>query len=113
MDQSGAPWWLAGGAVALWLLRETWSALLSRRKERTETDVNIDLLSQVREGMTSMAERMRVMEEEQAKMRQRLDEEIQLRMKTQEEAHRLRMRVQTLESTLRHLGAVIPPEHEP
>jgi hypothetical protein len=35
---------------------------------------------------------------------------MELRRRAEEEAHRLRLRVQTLESALRRLGAVIPPE---
>ena len=112
MIESGefAPWWLAGSAVAGAVVLKTVDWLFSRKKERTETDANIDLLEQMRQGLSSMGDRVRVMEEAQAKMSLRLDEEIALRMKAQEDAHRLRLRVQTLEATLRHLGAVIPPE---
>lgn len=109
-DGGGAPWWLAGGAVALWLLRETWGALLSRRKERTETDANVELLNSLRDGLAALSERIRHMEEEQKTLRSRLDEEIALRMKAQEEAHVLRLRVATLENAMRKVGAVIPPE---
>ena len=105
-----APWWLAGGAAALWAAREFIGAVLSRKKNRTETDANVELIVQLRDGLSAMGERMRVMEEAQARMGLRLDEEIALRMRAQEDAHRLRLRVQTLEATLRHLGAVIPPE---
>lgn len=106
----GAPWWLAGGAAALWAAREFLGAILSRNKNRTETDANVELLNQLREGMRTTGERVRALEETQAKISIRLEEEILMRMKAQEEAHRLRLRVQTLESTLKQLGAVIPPE---
>ena len=106
----GAPWWLAGGAAALWIAREFYGAVLSRTKNRTETDANVELLEQLREGMRTTGERIRVLEESQAKISTRLEEEIRMRMKAQEEAHRMRLRVQTLESTLKQLGAVIPPE---
>lgn len=105
-----APWWLAGSAVAGAIVLKAVDWLFSRKKERTETDANIDLLEQLRQGLVSQGERIRIMEETQAAMRLRLDEEIRLRMATQEEAHLLRMRVQLLESTLRQLGAVIPKE---
>ena len=106
-----APWWLGGSAVAGVVVMKAVDWLFARRKERTETDVNVDLLEQLRQGLVSQGERIKLMEDAQAAMRLRLDEEIKLRMATQEEAHLLRMRVQLLESTLRQLGAVIPQEH--
>lgn len=101
--EGGAPWWLAGGAVALWLLRETWGALLSRRKDRTETDANVALI-------TGLTQRVAALEESQAHMSKQLMDEIDARMTAQEQAHKLRLRVLTLESAMRQVGAVIPPE---
>jgi hypothetical protein len=103
MDGDSAPWWMAGGISAFWIVRETWGAILSRKKERTETDANIDLLN----GLVS---RVKSLEESQATMTARLEQEIQLRMTAQEDAHKLRLRVMTLESAMRQIGAVIPPE---
>lgn len=102
-DPNTAPWWAAGGAMALWVVREVWGVINSRKKERTETDANVALVS----GLTERIERL---EQSQARMGTQLDEEIKLRQAAQEEAHRLRLRVMTLESSLRQLGAVIPPE---
>jgi len=102
-DPTNAPWWAAGGAFALWVVREIWGVINSRKKERTETDANVTLVS----GLTERIDRL---EQSQARMGTQLDEEIKLRREAQEEAHRLRMRVQTLEGLLRGLGAVIPPE---
>ena len=102
-DPTTAPWWAAGGAFALWAVREVWGVINSRKKERTETDDNVTLVS----GLTERIDRL---EQSQARMGTQLDEEIKLRREAQEEAHRLRMRVQTLEGLLRGLGAVIPPE---
>ncbi|HCT26876.1 MAG TPA: hypothetical protein DIW85_11755 [Stenotrophomonas sp.] len=98
-----APWWAAGSVVALWLLRETWSALLVRRKDRTETDANVDLLN-------GLVRRVDSLEDSLAATTQKLMEEIQLRMAAQEEAHRLRLRIMTLEAAMRGVGAIIPPE---
>lgn len=109
-ESGAAPWWATGGLFALWLARELWGALRERRKTRTETDANIDLLNQQREGLRALADRVAAMEGEQASLRTRLEEEIRLRMQAQEEAHRLRLRVQTLENAMRQVGAVIPPE---
>lgn len=110
-DGIGAPWWAAitlfGGAMAMKAL----DFLLRRRKERTETDANIGLIEALRTGLARMDERIKSMEEAQDRLNKRLDEEIALRMAAQEEAHRLKMRVQTLESTMRQIGAVIPPDH--
>lgn len=105
-----APWWMAGGLFAAWAIREVWGALRERRKVRTETDANVELLDELRKGLSSHGERLRLMEEQQAVLRLRLDEEIALRMAAQEEAHRLRLRVLTLESAMRSIGAVIPKE---
>jgi hypothetical protein len=102
-DPTTAPWWAAGGAFALWAVREIWGVINSRKKERTETDANVTLVS----GLTERIDRL---EQSQARIGTQLDEEIKLRREAQEEAHRLRMRVQTLEGLLRGLGAVIPPE---
>lgn len=103
MAAETAPWWMAGGVAAFWIARETWGAVLSRKKERTETDANIDLLN----GLVS---RVKSLEESQAAMTTRLEQEIQLRMTAQEDAHKLRLRVMTLEAAMRGVGAVIPPE---
>lgn len=43
-------------------------------------------------------------------MTAQLHEEVRLRMTAEEEAHRLRLRVITLEAAMRQIGAVIPPE---
>lgn len=98
-----APWWMAGGVAAFWLLRETWGAILSRRKERTETDANVTLVAGLKERIEGLEASLRGIEE-------KLEREMELRRRAEEEAHRLRLRVQTLESALRRLGAVIPPE---
>ena len=98
-----APWWAAGVAVAAWVLRETWGAVLARKKDRTETDANVTLV----QGLT---ERIQRLEAAQVEMTERLEKEIRLRMDAQEEAHRLRLRVMSLESAMRSIGAVIPPE---
>lgn len=110
MDGQGAPWWAAGGLFALWLAREAWGAIKSRTKNRAETDANVELINQLRSGMDRMNTRMLAMEEVQDRLSHRLEEEIQARQAAQEEAHRLKLRVQTLESELRRLGVVIPAE---
>ncbi|HGM5106980.1 TPA: hypothetical protein ACKPZT_000131 [Stenotrophomonas maltophilia] len=102
VEGAGAPWWLAASAVALWLLRETWGAVLARRKERTETDANVDLLN-------GLVERVKSLETSQAEVVKQYNEEVRLRMKAQEDAHRLRLRVISLESALKQLGVVVPP----
>lgn len=98
-----APWWMAGGLAAFWVVRETWGAILARKKDRTETDANVALVG----GLT---ERIQALEVAQGAMTERLEKEIALRMQAQEEAHRLRLRVMSLESAMRSIGAVIPPE---
>ncbi|KAA9003486.1 hypothetical protein FJU31_04065 [Stenotrophomonas cyclobalanopsidis] len=99
-----APWWAAGSVVALWMLRETWTAFLSRRKERTETDANVDLIK-------GLSERIGFLEQRVTAQDERLQAEMEMRLKAQEDASALRIRVQQLESMLRGLGAVIPPEN--
>ncbi len=105
MTEETVPWWMAGSLAAFWIARETWGALLSRRKERTETDANVDLLN-------GLVERVKTLESSLTDMSKRLEDEVRLRMQAQEEAHKLRLRVMTLESAMRQVGAVIPPESQ-
>lgn len=98
-----APWWAAGSVVALWLLRETWTALLARKKDRTETDANVELIRGLSDRITALE--LRVIAQDD-----RIQREMDQRLRAQEEASALRQRVRLLESTLRQLGAVIPPE---
>lgn len=97
------PWWMAGSLFAAWAVRELWGALRERRKVSTETDANVELL-------TGLVERVKMLETSQLQLTARLDEEMKLRMTAQEESHRLRLRVLSLESALRQLGAVVPQE---
>lgn len=110
IEPQSAPWWLAGGAAALWVAREFVGAVLSRKKNRSETEANVELIDQLRTGMDRMNARLLAMEEIQDRLSHRLEEEIHARQAAQEEAHRLKLRVQTLESELRRLGVVIPEE---
>nr|WP_255703325.1 hypothetical protein [Lysobacter sp. GX 14042] len=101
---------MAGGAAALWAAREFVGAVLSRKKNRTETDANVELLNSLREGLDRQGQRIRAMEEAHLQIAQRLEDEIKARQAAQEEAFRLRLRVQVLESAMRQVGMVIPPE---
>lgn len=103
MEGETAPWWMAGSVAALWVVRETWTAYLSRKKDQTDTNGSVTLVA----GLT---ERVEHLEKAQREMAASLDAEITARQKAQEEAHRLRLRIMTLESLLRQLGAVVPPE---
>lgn len=105
-----APWWMAGAAAAAWAAREFVGALMARRKNRTETDANIELINSLRESLDRQARRIEAMEQSQTAIARRLDEEIKARQAAQEEAHKLRLRVMVLESAMRQIGAVIPPE---
>jgi len=60
--------------------------------------------------LNGLVQRVKSLEESQAATTLQLAEEIKLRMTAQEDAHRLRLRVMTLESAMRQVGAVIPPE---
>ena len=102
-DPTTAPWWLAGGAAALWIAREFIGAVLSRKQDKAEAEGSVALIA----GLTARVEGL---EASQLKLGQQLADEMKLRMAAQEEAHRLRLRVLSLEASLRGLGAVIPPE---
>ena len=95
------PWWMVGGVASLWLFRELWGAILTRRKDRTETDANITLV----EGL---ATRVRSLEDGYAVLERRVTEEMRLRMEAQETAHRLALEVTTLKSKLKQLGVTFP-----
>lgn len=103
MEDATAPWWLAGGAAALWIAREFIGAVLSRKQDRAESEGSVALIA----GLTARVEGL---EASQLKLGQQLAEEMKLRMEAQELAHKLRLRVLSLEASLRGLGAVIPPE---
>lgn len=107
----GAPWWAVGGVFSMWAVRELWAAIRERRIRRSEADANVELINSLREGLDRQGKRISLMEEAHGRIALRLDEEIKLRMEAQEEAHRLKLRVQTLESEMRRLGVVIPPDH--
>lgn len=94
---------IAGGAIAGAVVMKIIDWWLGRKKERTETDANVTLVA----GLSS---RVEALESAQVRMGQTLAEEMKQRMAAQEEAHRLRLRVMTLEAALRGLGAVIPPD---
>lgn len=113
--QPGAdvPWWMAGSLFAAWAVREIWGALRERRKVRTETDANVELIDSLRTGLDRMDQRIKSMEEAHTQISLRLDQEIIARQAAQEEAHKLRMRVHVLESAMRQVGMVIPPEVHP
>lgn len=100
-----APWLVAGGSGTVLVTREIWAAIVSRRKNRTETDANVDLLN----GLVS---RVKMLEESHFKLSNQLNEEIRLRHAAEEVAHKLRLRVATLEAVMRSIGAVIPPEQD-
>lgn len=93
------------GGLAAWLTRELWGAILTRRKDKAETAANITLV-------TGLAERVSILEKSQIAMEERMQAEIKDRMAAQELAHKLKLRVNTLESILKGLGAVIPEEDE-
>jgi len=96
------PWWAAGSVVALWVLRETWSAILTWRKDRAEAGANVNLITGLTERVASLELRVIAQDE-------RIQREMDMRLRAQEESSALRQRVLLLESTLRQLGAVIPP----
>lgn len=91
------------GGLLAWLTREMWGAILTRRKDKAETTANITLVA-------GLAERVSVLEKSQLAMEERLGAEVKARMDAQELAHKLKLRVSTLESILKGLGAVIPEE---
>lgn len=97
---SGVFW----GGLTLWLGRELWAAIITRRKDKAETTANITLVQ-------GLADRVAILEKSQVAMEERLGQEVQARMAAQELAHKLKLRVNTLESILKGLGAVIPEEH--
>lgn len=89
------------GGMVLWLARELWGAVINRKKEKTETEANVTLVK----GLT---ERIESLEKSIGLLESRLTEEMRVRMDAQEENHKMKMRIGTLEHTLRGLGATIP-----
>lgn len=112
-------WTATGGAIAAIgaMASGAWAWLERRKRVSAETGAAVaqsaaeesvaDAQSVVYKRLT---ERIEALERAQLSMSQQLADEIKLRMAAQEEAHRLRLRVLTLESAMRQIGAVIPPE---
>lgn len=115
----GIDWTATGGAFAAIgaIAGGAWGWLERHKRVQAETKTEV-AQSQAEESVADaqsvvyrrLTERIEALENGYKRMGDQLAEEIKLRMATQEEAHRLRLRVMTLESTLRQLGAVIPPE---
>lgn len=104
---------MAGSVVAGAIVMKAIDWLFARRKNRAETDANVELLQSLREGLDRQGQRIRAMEESHTQLSLRLDQEITARQAAQEEAHKLRMRVHVLESAMRQVGMVIPAETHP
>jgi len=117
---SGIDWTAAGGTLAAIgaVVSGAWAWLERQKRVRAETNAEV-AQSAAEESVADaqsvvykrLAERVEVLERAQLTLGQQLAEEVKLRMAAQEEAHRLRLRVRTLESVIRGLGAVIPPEY--
>lgn len=99
--QGSVPSGVLYGGMVLWLARELWGAVINRKKEKTETEANVTLVK----GLT---ERIEGLEKSITTLEGRLTEEMRVRMDAQEENHQMKMRISTLEHTLRGLGATIP-----
>lgn len=116
---SGIDWTATGGTLAAIgaLVSGAWAWLERQKRVRAETSAEVSS-AEARETVADansvvfrrLAERIEALEASQVRIGQQLAEEIKMRQAAQEEAHRLRLRVLTLESAMRSIGAVIPPE---
>lgn len=103
MEGVGATELILGGGVILWLTREVWWSLLRRKGDVAEAGANAVLLEGLRKRIESL-------EVSLVQVHALLEEETKARRLAEERAHRQQLRIQTLESALRRLGAVIPEE---
>lgn len=102
-DGSGVPSGVFYGGLMLWLTREVWGVLINRRKESTEINASVALVA-------GLAERIKMLEENQHRMELKVREEVEMRMSAQEQAHKLMLDVIAMKSQLRQLGVVLPQE---
>lgn len=100
-DGSGVPTGVFYGGLMLWLTREVWGVLINRKKDSTEINASVALVS-------GLAERIKMLEESQLKMELRIRDEVELRMSAQEQAHQLMLDVIAMKSQLKGLGVVMP-----
>lgn len=98
--------WSAIGTAAGAIVIGLGSFIMGRGKRQVgqaEDTANVELL----QGLVA---RVQSLETSLANMGQKLDAEVAMRMQAQEDAHRLRLRVMTLESAMRGMGVAVPPE---
>lgn len=100
-DGSGVPTGVFYGGLMLWLTREVWGVVINRRKESTEINASVSLVA-------GLAERIRMLEENQHRTELKLRDEVELRMSAQEQAHSLMLDVLSMKSQLKQLGVVMP-----
>lgn len=100
-DGSGVPSGVFYGGLMLWLTREVWGVVINRRKESTEINASVALVA-------GLAERIKMLEENQARTEMKLREEVEMRMSAQEQAHSLMLDVLSMKSQLKQLGVVMP-----
>lgn len=99
MPDGGIPSGLFYGGIGLWLFREIWGVLIHRGKEKTEISASAALVA-------GLAERIKMLEENQSRLEERLKSEMEARMSAQEQAHTLMLDVLALKAKLRGLGVV-------
>ena len=104
------PAWIPGSLTVAWLTRELLGMLRERRRVRTETDANVELIGSMRDAIRHNDERLQRLEQTQEALRAELEGERERRRVTEEREHRLMLRVMRLEDRLRRLGAVVPEE---
>lgn len=99
MPDGGIPSGLFYGGIGLWLFREIWGVLIHRGKEKTEINASASLVA-------GLAERIKMLEQNQSRLEERLKSEMEARMSAQEQAHTLMLDVLALKAKLRGLGVV-------
>lgn len=105
METGGVPSGLFYGGIAAWITREVWGVLFHRKKDRAEISASASLVA-------GLADRIKMLEESQQRLEERLKAEMEARMSAQEQAHALMLDVLALKAKLRGLGVTFNREGE-
>lgn len=104
-------WGTIGAGIAMAITSAvTWYVTRHRRNAEAEGHITERVGHQTVSAMlAAQNERLEVLERRVTEQDSRIQKELELRLKAQEEASRLRIRVDQLEAVLRGMGATVPP----
>lgn len=104
--------WMGGSAVAAILVTKAIDAFLNRRANRAQENQLIAAADGSAGLIEKLNSRIVALEGRQSELENRVNEEIEKRLKAQEEVSRQRQRIVTLVAIMRHHKIEVPPEEQ-